>query len=291
METYSFWAQSRSFLRRCQQRLWHWRQPALQSKSTLKTLLQEAKDKQLIDQDALTMIQGVLQVSEQHVGSVMVPRTQMITVNAHDRVLDCLPAIIESAHSRFPIFGEGRDDVVGLLLAKDVLKITTDANAKDVRVEDLGYPVPFVPESKRLDVLLKEFRTNFNHMAMVVDEYASVVGLVTIEDVLEQIVGDIEDEHYIDDGKDELIRAYNHDQFVVKALTPVVEFNRHFKTNLQSKQVETIGGLVAQSLGHIPKRGESLELGGLEFNILHADKRRVRLLRVSRIAAPAPADA
>lgn len=244
-------------------------------------LLRSAEDRHLLDAEALSMIEGVLQVSDMRVRDIMVPRAQMIVI-AHDATLEqCLPIITESRHSRFPVIAENKDEIAGILLAKELLVCLQNREAK-FNVRKLMRPAMFIPESKRLNVLLKEFRLNHNHMAIVVDEYAGIAGLVTIEDVLEQIVGDIEDES--DREEDNiLIKQISDNQFTVKALTPIEEFNEYFNAKFSDAEFDTIGGLVMQSFGHLPKRDEVTELTGFRFKILHADHRRIRLMKVTKI--------
>jgi magnesium and cobalt transporter len=250
-------------------------------------LLRDAEQRNLLNPDALAMIEGVLQVSEMQVRDIMIPRAQITTIERDAAFDDILPIIIESAHSRFPVQGENKDEVVGMLLAKDLLPYSNEERRARFNVRELLRPAVFVPESKRLDVLLKEFRSSRNHMAIVVDEYGGVAGLITIEDVLEQIVGEIEDEHDFDD--DMLILKLNETESTLKALTPIDEFNEHFGTQFSDEEFDTIGGLILNTLGHVPKRGETLTLSGLLFRVLRADRRRVHLLKVTRLEAGAEA--
>ncbi|HHQ43215.1 MAG TPA: CBS domain-containing protein [Chromatiales bacterium] len=253
-----------------------------QDREQLVELLREAQGRGLIDADALTMIEGVLQVSEMQVRDIMVPRAHMVVVERDRPPEEWLRTITASGHSRFPVIGEDRDDVVGIVLAKDLLRYCGEGFAGfDVR--DVLRPAVFIPESKRLNVLLREFRASRNHMAIVVDEYGGVAGLVTIEDVLEQIVGEIDDEHDVTEGG--LIRKRSETQYTVKALTPIEDFNAYFGTAFSDEEFDTIGGLVVHALGHLPKRGESVTLDGLRFTVLRADNRRVHLLRVDRVSA------
>ena len=244
-------------------------------------LLRDAQARALFDSDALAMIEGVLQVSEMQVRDIMVPRSQMTIVSRDATPEAILPVVIESGHSRFPVVGETRDEVVGILLAKDMLRFWAESEAA-FNFRDVLRPAVFVPESKRLNVLLKEFRANRNHMAVVVDEYGGVAGLVTIEDVLEQIVGEIDDEHDIDE--DDAIVRHGPDRFTVKARLAVDEFNEYFRTEFSDDDFDTIGGLVTQAMGHLPQRGESIEIEGLVFKVLRADSRRLYLLRVTTAA-------
>ncbi|MGH8188479.1 MAG: HlyC/CorC family transporter, partial [Steroidobacteraceae bacterium] len=212
------------------------------------------------------------------VRDIMVPRSQMTIVNRDDPPEDILPIVIESGHSRFPVIGEDRDQIVGILLAKDLLRYFAEGGERDFDIKECLRPVVFIPESKRLNVLLKEFRVSHHHMAIVVDEYGGVSGLVTIEDVLEQIVGDIGDEYDVEDDLD--IRKEGERQFTVKAQAPIEDFNQYFGTNFSDEEFDTIGGLVMNFLGRLPRRGETFLLGGLEFKVLRADRRRLDLLRV-----------
>lgn len=248
-------------------------------KDQLLEVLREAEQKNLIDPDSLAMIEGVMQVSEMHVRDIMIPRSQMEVVERDKPPEEFLPTILQSGHSRFPVIGDNRDEIVGILLAKDLLTYFADADKSKFDMRDAMRSPVFIPESKRLNVLLKEFRSNRNHMAIVVDEYGGVAGLVTIEDVLEQIVGEIEDEYDIDE--DTYIMKYNNNQYSVKALTPVEEFNDYFKASLSDEDFDTVGGLVMSSFGHLPKRGETISFSGFKFTVLRADNRRIHLLQMS----------
>jgi len=237
-----------------------------------------------IDAEALRMIQGVLRVDDLHVRDIMVPRSQMVVVHRDDPPEKILPVVIESGHSRFPVVGEDRDEVVGILLAKDLLRyFTQDPNAQDASsqfdIRECLRPAVFIPESKRLNVLLKEFRVSHNHMAIVVDEYGGVSGLLTIEDVLEQIVGDIGDEYDVDEG--EGIRREGERTYSVPALTRIDEFNSTFGTRFSDEEFDTIGGLVLHELGRVPRRGETVAIGGLELKVQRVDRRRIETLRVT----------
>lgn len=246
-------------------------------------LLREAQGRALLDVDQLAMIEGVLHVSEMQVRDIMIARSQMVVLRRDDNLQALLAPVIESGHSRFPVIGDGRDDVIGIVIAKDLLRYarSTDS-AQRVNLRELIRPALFVPESKRLDVMLKEFRSSRNHLAVVVDEYGGVAGMVTMEDVLEQIVGEIDDEHDIDD--DSFILDRRDDVTVVKALTPIEDFNDHFKTDFSDEEFDTIGGLVAQQFGRLPRRGESVAVGQLRFEVVRADNRRIHLLLVRQIA-------
>jgi magnesium and cobalt transporter len=249
-----------------------------QDREALLEELREATERGLVDADALEMLEGVLAVGELHVRDIMVPRSQMTVVGRDDPADRLLPVVVESGHSRFPVIGEDRDQVVGILLAKDLLRYYADDKRSDFDIREVVRPAVFVPESKRLNVLLKEFRKSRHHMAIVVDEYGGVAGLVTIEDVIEQIVGDIADEYDVEE--DQPIRRDSERQFTVRGLTRIPEFNEYFSTAYSDEEFDTIGGLVARSFGRLPRRGESLRIGELEFRVLRADRRRIDLLRV-----------
>ncbi|MBU2708398.1 CBS domain-containing protein [Zooshikella marina] len=246
--------------------------------------LREAQSNQVLDPESLSIIEGAMQVSEMQVREIMIPRAQMECVELSQPPIEFIPQIIKTAHSRYPVIGENKDEVIGILLAKDLLSLALK-DLQDTKdqfcLKDILRPATFVPESKRLIVLLNEFRTNRNHMAIVVDEYGGVSGLVTIEDVLEQIVGDIEDEHDVEE--DYYIKQLNENNFIVKALTPIEDFNEHFQSQFSDKDYDTIGGIVMQNFGHLPKRSESVTIEGFEFQVLNADNRRIRLLRVTPV--------
>lgn len=241
-------------------------------------LLRKSESKGLIDPDALIMIEGALQIAQFQVRDIMIPRVQMIVIKNDADPLDILSTVIESGHSRFPVIGEDTDEVLGILLAKDLLAYFANEDNEKFNIRDLMRPAVFVPESKRLNVLLREFRFTRNHMAIVVDEYSGVSGVVTIEDIIEEIIGDIEDEHDIDE--EQMIKAHGRNRYTVIAMTPIDEFNKFFLTELNAEEYDTIGGLVLKSFGYLPKRGEMTELEGLNVKILRADKRRIRLLRI-----------
>ena len=241
-------------------------------------LLHSAYERNLLDADALAMIEGVLQVSESQVRDIMIPRAQMDVVDINDPPEKFLPFVISTAHSRFPVTDKDRDDVIGILLAKDMLRYYA---GEEVNVRAMLRPAVFIPESKRLNVLLKEFRSNRNHIAIVVDEYGGVAGLVTIEDVLEQIVGEIEDEFDFDEDEDNILRD-RHGRYRVKALTEIADFNETLGTQFSDEDFDTVGGLVVSEFGRLPKRGESVFLEGLKFQVLRADSRRLHSLLVER---------
>jgi magnesium and cobalt transporter len=275
-------AQPRSLLDRLSQALLG--QPA--TRDDLIEILRDAADRDLLDRDSLDMIEGVFQVSEMKVRDIMVPRAQMDVVDKNQTPEEYLPMVIESGHSRFPMVDGDKDKVVGILLAKDLLRYFYLAKKKrsQFNIHDMLRPAVFVPESKRLNVLLREFRASRNHMAIVVDEYGGVAGLVTIEDVLEQIVGEIADEYDIDE--DTMILPRDNGEYVVKALVPLQDFNERLNVHLQQDEIETVGGLVMNRLGHVPRRGDKVDIDGLRFEVLRADSRRVYLLKVAPVGQP-----
>ena len=247
------------------------------SKADLIELLDVSHSNDLLDNDALNIIKGALEVAELQARDVMVPRPQMVILRDDCERQEYLQVIVESGHSRFPVVGENIDEVRGILLAKDILP-TLISGAEHTQLADLVRPAVCVPESKRLNVLLREFRENRNHMAIVIDEYGGVSGLITIEDILEEIVGEIEDE--TDEDSDIFIRRVNDNDFVIKALTPIDDFNEHFKANLDDSEYETIGGLIMQSFGYMPKRNEVTTIDGFTFRVVNADNRQLHLLRM-----------
>src|SRR5512137_3089389 len=257
-----------------------------EDRDELLVLLHGAFEHKLLDADALSMIEGVLQVSEMSVRDIMIPRAQMDVVSIGDEPAEFMPLVLETKHSRFPVIGENKDDVVGILLAKELLNYYRNPEAFNLR--DTLRPTVFVPESKRLNVLLRDFRANRNHIAIVVDEYGGVSGLVTIEDVLEQIVGDIEDEYDFDESEDNIIAEAN-GRFRVKAQTEIGDFNSHFGTDFADDEFDTVGGLVLQAFGRLPKRGESVAIGDYRFQVVRADSRRLYMLQVEpAVGGPAP---
>ncbi len=239
--------------------------------------LREASERGLFDGDALVMLEGVLAVADMQVRDIMVPRSQMVFVSRDESPERLVEKVVESGHSRFPVIGDDRDQILGMLLAKDLLRLQAAGDAS-FEIREFMRPVIFVPESKRVNVLLKEFRRSHNHIAMVVDEYGGVCGLVTIEDVIEQIVGDIDDEHDVEE--DETIRKVRPREFTVRALTPIAEFNEFFGSNFSDEEFDTIGGLLMQEFGRLPRRGETSKVDTFEFRILRADRRRIDLVRV-----------
>ena len=241
-------------------------------------LLQVAKQRNLLNAQALKMLEGVLQISDIHVRNIMVPHAKITVISENANLTELLPIVIESGHSRFPVINEARR-VIGLLLAKDLLKYNPLAHQNTFDIRDIIRPAVFIPESKRLDSLLEEFQHKHYHMAIVVDEYGAVSGLVTIEDVLEEIVGEIEDEY---DANDEVIvQEQNPNQFIVKAMMPIEAFNIFFNSHLTTEQFDTIGGVIANRFGYLPKRGASITLAPFRFKVLRADNRLIRLLQVN----------
>jgi len=244
-------------------------------------LLRSAYERQLLDSDALSMIEGVLQVSEMQARDIMIPRAQMDMIDVAEAPDKFVPLVIQTNHSRFPVYEGDRDHVIGILLAKDLLRFY--AGEEEFNVRDMLRPAVFIPESKRLNVLLKDFRANRNHMAMVVDEYGGVAGLVTIEDVLEQIVGDIDDEYDFDETADDMI-AERSGAWRVKAATELARFDETFGTRYVHEDSDTVGGLVLSRLGRLPKRGEQIVIDELNIKVLRADSRRLHLLLVEKKA-------
>ena len=244
-------------------------------------ILRNAENRNLLDADALLMIEGALHVSETHVRDIMVPRVQMIIIDNNAKPEEILKSVVESGHSRFPVIGDSSDEIEGILLAKDLLNYYADPD-KNFDIKDVMRPTVFIPESKRLNVLLREFRMSRNHMAIVVDEYNGVAGLVTIEDVIEEIIGEIEDEH---DHEDNEININTHDnnRYTVKALTLISEFNEFFNTEIPDNEYDTVGGFVINTFGYLPKRGEIIDFERFNIKILRADKRRVHLILFTQI--------
>jgi magnesium and cobalt transporter len=253
------------------------------TRNDLIDVLRDSAKRDLLDRDSLDMIEGVLQVSEMKVRDIMVPRSQMDVVDKNSPPEGYLPMLIESGHSRFPMVDGDKDKVVGILLAKDLLRYLFLDKKKRAQfnVHDMLRPSVFVPESKRLNVLLREFRTSRNHMAIVVDEYGGVAGLVTIEDVLEQIVGEIADEYDIED--DVMIMPRAGGEYVVKALVTLADFNTRLNSQLAHEEIDTVGGMVMSRLGHVPRRGEKIDIDSWRFEVLRADSRRVYLLKVTPV--------
>ncbi len=258
------------------ERLSHFLLREPEDREQLVTLLHSAYENNLMDADSLAMIEGVLQVSEMQVRDIMIPRSQMDVIDITDPPEVFIPHVIETAHSRFPVIEDNKNDVIGILLAKDLLRYYA---GEDFEVRDMLRPAVFIPEAKRLNVLLKEFRSNRNHIAIVVDEYGGVAGMVTIEDVLEQIVGDIEDEYDYDEDEDNIIQNTD-GQYRVKALTEIADFNETIGTNLSDEEFSTIGGFVVNKFGHLPKRNDEISFDGLHIKVLRADSRRLHSILV-----------
>lgn len=250
-------------------------------RNALIEILRNSEHRNLLDPDALLMIEGALHVSEIQVRDIMIPRVQMIVIENDAAPEDILSVVVESGHSRFPVVGDTNDEIVGILLAKDLLSFYANPE-NDFDIKDMMRSTVFIPESKRLNVLLREFRASRNHMAIVIDEYTGVAGLVTIEDVIEEIIGEIEDEHDLED--DEVnINTHDNNRYTVKALTPIDEFNNYFDIKNSDVEYDTVGGLVINAFGHLPKRGETIDFKGFNIKVLRADKRRVNLLLFSRL--------
>ena len=245
-------------------------------------LLHSAFERRLLDAEALSMIEGVLQVSETQVRDVMIPRSQLDMIDVAESPEKVIPFVIETAHSRFPVFEDNRDNVIGILLAKDLLRFYAE---EQFNVREMLRPAVFVPEAKRLNVLLKEFRANRNHIAIVVDEYGGVSGLVTIEDVIEQIVGDIEDEYDFDETEDNIL-VDRSGRYRVKAVTEIPDFNNKFGSGFSNEDHDTVGGLVVGRFGRLPKRGESITIDGYSFQVLRADSRKIHSLLVEKPGEP-----
>ena len=243
-------------------------------------LLRNAEKTNVLNKEVLEMIEGAFQVSKIQVKNIMIPRSHMVVVRENTTLQDMLPIIIDSAHSRFPVVGDSRDEVLGILLAKDLLRFFIKGKQEKFILDDVIRPAVVIPESKRVNTLLNEFKDGRNHMAIVVDEYSSVSGLVTIEDVLEQIVGEITDEHDIEE--DRYIFEHSKGHFGVKALTPIEDFNEFFSTQYSDHDFETFGGLVLSKFGHLPKKGEKLEFDNFKIEVLRADRRRLHLINVSQ---------
>ena len=255
---------------------------APEDREELLKLLHGAYEHNLLDADGLSMMEGVLAVAESTVRDIMVPRAQMDVIEINDPPEKVAEFVVDATHSRFPAIGENKDDVIGILLAKDLLRYFA---GKEFDLRDTLRPAVFVPESKRLNVLLREFRASRNHMAIVVDEYGGVAGLVTIEDVLEQIVGDIEDEYDFDESEGNIVLD-NAGRYRVKAVTEIADFNAAFGTELSDEDADTVGGLIMHQLGRLPKRNELVQFGDLRIQVLRADSRRVHTLLVDSKPPP-----
>lgn len=260
------------------ERLTHFLSGTPQSKADLEGVLSLAADNEIIDDDARSIMEGALSVSDMQVRDIMIPRAQMTVIKVDAELDEALPQVIHAAHSRYPVIDDSLDNVVGILLAKDLLQLLLSRDST-FNIRTLMRPAVVVPESKRLNVLLREFRQNRNHMAIVIDEYGGVAGLVTIEDVLEEIVGEIEDETDVDEGR--YIRRISNTDFFVQAQTPIEDFNEYFNSSLSEEEFDTIGGLVVNALGHLPARNETTSFDGFEFKVVNADQRKLISLRVT----------
>ena len=251
------------------------------SRTALLEMLRHAAERELIDSDVLSTISGAIAIADMRAREVMVPRTQLVTIDLASKPSEFLPKLIESRHSRFPVVGEGIDDVKGVIHIKDLMPLLIEDDVDDFDIKDVMRPALIIPESKRLSVLLQEFRANRNHMAVVIDEYGHISGAVTMEDVLEQVVGDIGDEFDVDE--EGAIRSLDGQSFGVRADTSLEDFNEYFGSALDDAEVETVGGLVVKHFGHLPKREETVVIADFEFRVLNADTRRIRLLQLKRI--------
>ncbi len=252
-----------------------------EDRDALIEILRKSEHRKLLDPDALLMIEGALHVSEIQVRDIMVPRVQMIVIENNAEPEDIISVVVESGHSRFPVVGDSNDEILGILLAKDLLNYYANPD-KDFDIKDVMRATVFIPESKRLNVLLREFRTSRNHMAIVIDEYTGVAGLVTIEDVIEEIIGEIEDEHDLEE-EEENINLHENNRYTIKALTSIEEFNDYFNMEVNDDEYDTVGGLVINTFGHLPKRGESIDYYDFNIKVIRADKRRVHQLLFTRL--------
>ncbi|MGI9229799.1 MAG: HlyC/CorC family transporter [Gammaproteobacteria bacterium] len=253
---------------------------APRDRQALIDIVRESETRNILDPDALTMIEGAIQVAELQVSDIMVPRVQMVIIEHDADPNDIIKTVLDSGHSRFPVVSDDQDDVVGILLAKDLLAYCSNPKKEEFRIKDMMRQAVFIPESKRLNILLREFKANRNHMAIVIDEYG-IAGLVTIEDVIEEIVGEIADEHdYMDEETN--IELHTRGRYIVRAITPINEFNEYFETELSDEDYDTVGGLITSSFGRVPKRGEEIDFEGFNVKVLRADKRRLHLLRFGR---------
>lgn len=251
-------------------------------RAALIEMLRRSEQRNLLDPDVLVMIEGAIHISDLQARDVMIPRVQMIVVHFGSPQAEILRTVVESGHSRFPVVGDDANNVLGVMLAKDLLASFAEDGREGFDIKDIMRPAIFIPESKRVNVLLREFRASRNHMAIVVDEYG-VAGLVTMEDVIEEIIGEIEDEHDLDE--EENIRQHGRNRFTVQAITPIEEFNEYFQTSLDAGEYDTVGGLVIKAFGHLPARGETIDFEGFNVKVLRADRRRVQLLRFERAGA------
>lgn len=250
----------------------------IKSLDDLLAIIREAANNKVVDQEAVQIIEGALSVSHHQVREIMIPRSQMVVIKYDEKPASFLPKVIDSGHSRFPVIGESIDEIKGVLLAKDLLPLIVEPSDA-FTLESIWRPANIIPESKRLNVLLKDFREKRYHMALVIDEYGGISGLVTIEDILEQIVGDIEDE--TDDEDEDFIRQVSDREYILKALTPIDDFNEHFRANFSDEEFDTIGGILMQAFGHMPVRNEVVELQGFLFRVLYSDSRQIHLLRLT----------
>jgi magnesium and cobalt transporter len=255
---------------------------APKSRQELLQIIKHAAENEVVDEEALQIIEGALDVANQQVREIMIAKAQMVCIQAEEAPEKFLPKVIESGHSRFPVIGDTGDDIKGILLAKDLLPLVLKGS-ENFDLNSVLRTANIIPESKRLNILLKEFRENRYHMALVIDEYGGISGLITIEDILEEIVGDIEDE--TDDEEEAFIRQVSENDFILKALTPILAFNEHFKQSFNDEEFDTIGGLVMQAFGHVPKRNETATINGFHFRVLYSDNRKIHLLRVSKAPA------
>ncbi len=262
--------------------------PGARNRLDLTRYVHDAESRHLIDVDTAAMMEGAVLVSETKVLDIMVPRSEMVFIEADATPAEFLPNVIESAHSRFPVLDAKHEKVIGILLAKDLLTLAAEPD-RPFNIRDILRPTVFVPESKRLNILLREFRQSRNHLAIVIDEYGGIAGLVSIEDVIEQIVGEIDDEYDVDD--EEFIRVHRANRYTVKGRTPIAVFNEYFKSQFSDREYDTIGGLVVHEFGRLPERGDQIEFGGFHFKVLRADPRRVNVLRVMRSGDARAADA
>ncbi len=253
--------------------------PGARNRQDLIRYVHDAESRHLIDVDTAAMMEGAVLVSETKVLDIMVPRSEMVFIEADATPAEFLPNVIESAHSRFPVLDAKHEKVIGILLAKDLLPLAAEPGLT-FNIRDILRPAVFVPESKRLNILLREFRQSRNHLAIVIDEYGGIAGLISIEDVIEQIVGEIDDEYDVDD--EEFIRVHRANRYTVKGRTPIGVFNDYFKAKFPDRDYDTIGGLVVHEFGRLPERGDQVEFGGFHFKVLRADPRRVNVLRVMR---------
>jgi len=252
-----------------------------QSRDELLAIIKEAANNKLLDQEALTIIEGAMDVSSRQARELMIPRSHIVAIRQDETPQEFLPKIIESGHSRFPVIGESFDDIKGILLAKDLLRLVLE-DTTDFNLESILRPANIVPESKRVNVLLREFREKRYHMALVIDEYGGISGLLTIEDILEEIVGEIEDETD-EEASDEFIKRVSDSDYIVKALTPIDDFNDYFKAGLSDEDFDTIGGILMQEFGHLPKRNEVAQIDNFQFRVLYADNRQIHLVRLTLV--------